>query len=58
MTCLALRLKPTKSLVLLSLLILKLKIIAKYIGFIVILSYEIISTHYRSFSYSNCWNRH
>ena len=37
---------------------LKLKILAKFIGFIVILYHEIIATHHRSFSFGFCWNRH
>ena len=37
---------------------LKLKILAKFIGFIVILPHEIIATHHRSFGIGFCWYRH
>jgi preprotein translocase subunit Sss1 len=37
---------------------LKLKILVKFIGFIVILSHEIIATNHRSFVIGFCWYRH
>jgi len=37
---------------------LKLKILTKFIGFIVILCHDIIATYHRSFSFRFCWNSH